>query len=409
VNNQEHILQCSFCGKTKKQVNKLLSGQDDVYICDLCVELSHDILTREDKQKTLEQRRKRLRDIYATPTPREIHDYLNQYIVGQERAKKSISVAVYNHCKRIFNATRVPVQKSNVLLLGPTGVGKTLFAQTLARFLDVPFVITDATTITESGYAGEDAEVLIHKLFQNSDYDVVKTEIGIIYVDEIDKKAKRNDLVSLSRDVSGEGVQQSLLKLMEGTTLKVPNKKGANPEDVDIDTTNILFIVGGAFVGIENVVMQRLGKSKIGFKESGGKVEQNWEDNLETQDLVKYGLIPEFLGRLPSVNILHELNKEDLKKVLTEPKNSLLQQYQALFELDNVDLEFNIRGIDAVVDIAIEQDLGARGLRKIIDNALIDVQYELPELAAKGVKKIVVSEETIRHGRKPHMIKGSIN
>lgn len=408
MTSQEHILQCSFCGKTKKQVNKLLSGQDGVYICDLCVELSHSVLQREDKQKTLEQRRKRLREIYATPTPREIHDYLNQYIVGQERAKKSISVAVYNHCKRIFNVTRVPVQKSNVLLLGPTGVGKTLFAQTLASFLDVPFVITDATTITESGYAGDDAEVLIHKLFQNSDYDVVKTEIGIVYVDEIDKKAKRNDLVSLSRDVSGEGVQQSLLKLMEGTSLKVPNKPGASPETVEIDTSNILFIVGGAFVGIENVVMQRLGKSKIGFKDDN-RSELNWEDNLETQDLVKYGLIPEFLGRLPSVNVLHELNKDDLTKVLTEPKNSLIKQYQALFELDNVDLEFNIRGIDAIVDIAIEQELGARGLRKIIDNALIDVQYELPELAAKGVKKIIVSEETIKHGRKPHMIKGSIN
>jgi ATP-dependent Clp protease ATP-binding subunit ClpX len=386
-----------------------MSGHDDVYICNVCVDLSHHILHRDDKQTARTQNKEQLRNLYSTPTPRETHNYLNQYIIAQERAKKSISVAVYNHCKRIFNTTRVPVQKSNVLLLGPTGVGKTLFAQTLSQFLDVPFVITDATTITESGYAGDDAEVLIHNLFQNSDYDVIKTEIGIIYVDEIDKKAKRNDLVSLSRDVSGEGVQQSLLKLMEGTVLKIPNKPGSNPATVDIDTSNILFIVGGAFVGIENVVMQRLGRSKIGFKDTNGKPDLVWEDNLETQDLVQYGLIPEFLGRLPSVNILHELNKDDLIKVLTEPKNNLIAQYQALFELDNIDLEFNTRGIDAIVTIAIEQELGARGLRKIIDNALIDVQYELPELAAAGIKKIMVSEETIKYGRKPHMIKGSIN
>ena len=402
-------LYCGFCGKTKKQVEKLLSGIDDVYICDSCVNLSHNILQKEDKNKKLEHRRKQLQKLYRTPAPREIHHYLNEHIIGQEAVKKGVSVAVYNHCKRIFNELLIPVQKSNVLLLGPTGVGKTLIAQTLADFLGVPMVITDATTITESGYAGDDANVLIEKLFQNSDYDIVKTEIGIIYVDEIDKKAKRNDMVSLSRDVSGEGVQQSLLKLMEGTVVKVPNKPQANPETVDIDTSNILFIVGGAFVGLEQQVKQRLGQSKIGFKEDVSNKLDNWEDYLETDDLVKYGLIPEFLGRLPSINILHELSHDDLRRVLTEPKHSITKQFQALFALDKIELEFNIRAIDAIVDVAIEQNLGARGLRKIIENALIDVQYELPELAEKGVKKIIIDKETIKDKKRPHMIKGSIS
>lgn len=307
-----------------------------------------------------------------------------------------------------MNDLEVKVQKSNLLLLGPTGVGKTLIAQTLAELLDVPFVITDATTLTESGYAGDDTETLIHHLFKESDYDVDKAEIGIIYVDEIDKKAKRNDLVSLSRDVSGEGVQQSLLKLMEGTTISVPNKPGKNPETVDIDTTNILFIVSGAFVGLDDLVLQRLGKSKIGFNEKYKEVENYWQNELQSSDLIQYGLIPEFLGRLPSINILNDLDKEDLIKVMTQPKNSLVKQYQALFLLDNIQLEFNIRALDAVAEIAIQQNLGARGLRKILDNALIDIQYMLPEMRDKGVRKIVVTYETIVHGKEPQIIKGSI-
>jgi ATP-dependent Clp protease ATP-binding subunit ClpX len=407
INNNN--LYCGFCGKTKNQVEKLLSGIDDVYICDNCVDLSYTILQKEDKNKKLENRRKQLQKIYRTPTPREIHLYLNEHIIGQETVKKGVSVAVYNHCKRIFNELLIPVQKSNVLLLGPTGVGKTLIAQTLSEFLGVPMVITDATTITESGYAGDDANVLIEKLFQNSGYDVVKTEIGIIYVDEIDKKAKRNDMVSLSRDVSGEGVQQSLLKLMEGTTVKVPNKPQTNPDQVEIDTSNILFIVGGAFVGLEQQVKQRLGQSKIGFKEDISQDLDEWEYHLETDDLVKYGLIPEFLGRLPSINILHELSHDDLRRVLTEPKHSIIKQFQALFALDKIELEFNIRAIDEIVKTAINQNLGARGLRKIIENALIDIQYELPELAEKGVKKIIIDKETIKDKKRPHMIKGSIS
>ena len=404
------VLKCAFCHKTQKQVSKLLAGIDEeVYICNKCVYLSHSILDKEDKNYTLKDKKRKLRDIFETIPPKQIHEYLNEHVIGQEKVKKGISVAIYNHCKRIFNDTEVAVQKSNVLLLGPTGVGKTLIAQTLAHSMDVPFVITDATTITESGYAGDDAEVLIHKLFQNSNYEVARTEIGIIYVDEIDKKAKRNDMVSLSRDVSGEGVQQSLLKLMEGTIISVPNKDGRNPEKIDINTENILFIVGGAFIGIDKVVAQRLGKSKIGFTGKLANKDYNWEEQLESSDLVQYGLIPEFLGRLPSVNVLHELSKDDLVRVLTEPKNSIVKQYQALFQLDNVGLEFKPSALKAIAETAIKQELGARGLRKIIDNALIDTQYELPDLVKQGVQKIIISEETITRGTTPHMIKGSIS
>ena len=278
-------------------------------------------------------------------------------------------------------------------------------ACTLAEYLNVPFVVTDATTLTESGYAGDDTEVLIHKLFQNSDYDIERTQMGIIYVDEIDKKAKRNDMMSLSRDVSGEGVQQSLLKLMEGTMVSVPNKPQHNPEKVDIDTSNILFIVGGAFVGLQDVVTQRLGKTKIGFNGNEQKKIENWENNLETRDLVKYGLIPEFIGRLPSVNILEELTKEDLIKILTEPENSIVNQIQELFLLDKIEIEFKIKALEEVANIAIEQQLGARGLRKILDNALLDIQYELPELAEKGVKRIIVTDQVITLGHGPIMIK----
>lgn len=401
---------CSFCHKTQKEVSKLLAGIDeDIYICNKCVYLSHDVLEKEDKAKTVSDRKRKLREIFEAIPPKQIHAYLNDHVIGQEKVKKGVSVAVYNHCKRIFNDTKVNVQKSNVLLLGPTGVGKTLIAQTLAEQMDVPFVITDATTITESGYAGDDAEMLIDKLFQNSNYDVARTEIGIIYVDEIDKKAKRNDMVSLSRDVSGEGVQQSLLKLMEGTTIKVQNKPNVNPEKVEIDTSNILFIVGGAFVGLEKVVRQRVGKTKIGFNSAGIDVDEDWDEYLETADLVQYGLIPEFLGRLPSVNVLHELDKNDLVRILTEPKNSIVKQYQALFELDDVELEFTQVALQEIADIAINQNLGARGLRKIIDQALIDIQYDLPDLSDRGVKKIIITDGTITRGDKPQMIKGSIS
>jgi len=392
---------CNFCGKSKTQVSKLLTGEtSNVHICDECVRLSYNVLTEQDKAS-----KKKIN--FSDLSPKWIHEKLNEYVIGQEQVKKSISVAVYNHYKRLGNHTSVKLQKSNVLLLGPTGVGKTLIAQTLAETLKVPFVITDATTITESGYAGDDTEVLVHKLFQNSDYDIEATEMGIIYVDEIDKKAKRNDLVSLSRDVSGEGVQQSLLKLMEGTVVSVPNKPQHNPERVDIDTSNIMFIVGGAFVGIDDVVMQRMGKTKIGFQ-TGMKNKYEWENYLETRDLVQYGLIPEFVGRLPTVGILRELSQDDLVRVMTEPKNSLVEQYKVLFSLDKVDLEFTMESIKKVAEVAIDQGLGARGLRKILDDSLMETQYQLPDMVKRGYKRVTVTPEVISKMRKPHMQKGNI-
>jgi ATP-dependent Clp protease ATP-binding subunit ClpX len=305
-----------------------------------------------------------------------------------------------------MNTTQVNLQKNNVLIAGPTGTGKTLIASTLASYLDVPFVVTDATTMTESGYAGDDTEVLLDKLLQAADYDVEKAQLGIIYVDEIDKKAKRNDMVSLSRDVSGEGVQQSLLKLMEGVTVKVPNKPGDAPEKVDVDTTNILFIVGGAFIGLEELVKQRIGQSKIGFNDDKQEQLDNWELHLQTRDLVQYGLIPEFVGRLPSVNVLHQLTKEELVKILTEPQDSIIDQIKVLFSLDKIEIEFNIKALEDIANIAIEQDLGARGLRKILDSALVEIQYQLPQLRESGVKKIIITDETITNGHPPLMIKG---
>lgn len=387
---------CNFCSKDNTQVKKLLAGNNGTHICNECVNLCYNIVIEDEKKP-----KNYFKDI---PSPRKIHEHLDKHVISQDSAKKTLSVAIYNHYKRL-KSNNSKIQKSNVLIAGPTGTGKTLMACTLAEYLNVPFVVTDATTLTESGYAGDDTEVLIHKLFQNSDYDIERTQMGIIYVDEIDKKAKRNDMMSLSRDVSGEGVQQSLLKLMEGTMVSVPNKPQHNPEKVDIDTSNILFIVGGAFVGLQDVVTQRLGKTKIGFNGNEQKKIDNWENNLETRDLVKYGLIPEFIGRLPSVNILDELTKEDLIKILTEPENSIVKQIQELFLLDKIEIEFKIKALEEVANIAIEQQLGARGLRKILDNALLDIQYELPELAAKGVKRIIVTDQVITLGHGPIMIK----
>jgi ATP-dependent Clp protease ATP-binding subunit ClpX len=394
---------CNFCGKNKHQTKKLLAGNDGTHICDGCVDLCHDILIKE-KAKASAQPESVTR--LKLPTPLELHEHLNRFVIGQNTAKKTLSVAVYNHYKRIMNTTQVNLQKNNVLIAGPTGTGKTLIASTLASYLDVPFVVTDATTITESGYAGDDTEVLLDKLFQAAEYDVEKAQLGIIYVDEIDKKAKRNDMVSLSRDVSGEGVQQSLLKLMEGTVVTVPNKPQANPEKVDIDTTNILFIVGGAFIGLEDLVKQRIGQSKIGFNDNKQEQLDNWEMHLQTRDLVQYGLIPEFVGRLPSVNVLHELTKEELVKILTEPQDSIIDQIKVLFSLDKIEIEFNIKALEEIASIAIEQDLGARGLRKILDSALVETQYQLPQLRESGVKKIIITDETIVNGHPPLMIKG---
>jgi ATP-dependent Clp protease ATP-binding subunit ClpX len=342
-------------------------------------------------------------------SPKQIVAYLDEHIIGQETAKKSASVAVYNHFKRLFRQPKVPVQKSNMLFIGPTGVGKTLIAQNLAELLDVPFVITDATTITESGYAGDDAEVLISKLYQAANYDLERAQVGIIYIDEIDKKAKRNDYVSLSRDVSGEGVQQSLLKLMEGCVVNTASKRGSKQQQVAFDTKDVLFIVGGAFVGLDTSIMERVGKNRIGFGDQKITTSIGWEQHLETQDLIQYGLIPEFIGRLPSVNILHELSKEDLVKVLLEPKHSIVKQYQAMFELDDVELEFNKESISAIADKAIDQNIGARGLRRILEEMLLEIQFELPDMAKTGVKKIVITKDTINNGSNPEYVRGDVS
>ena len=393
---------CNFCNKDATQVKKLLAGENDTHICSDCVELCYGIV----KEKKVEAIHKNYGKKYEVPTPREIHNDLDKHVISQDYAKKTLSVAIYNHYKRISTTTKTKLQKSNVLLCGPTGTGKTLLAQTLADFLGVPMVVTDATVITESGYAGDDAEVLIHKLFQAANYNQERTEHGIIYVDEIDKKAKRNDYVSLSRDVSGEGVQQSLLKLMEGTIVPVPNKPQHNPEKVDIDTSNILFVVGGAFVGLQDVVVNRLGKAKIGFNDGLDTDVEQWEKHLQTRDLVKYGLIPEFVGRLPSVNVLRPLNKNDLVRILTEPVGSIIDQIKELFLLDKIQIEFTITALEQIAKTAIDEELGARGLRKILDQALLETQYQLPELYEKGVRKIIINEQVISRNAQPQFIKG---
>jgi len=393
---------CNFCNKDTTQVKKLLAGENGTHICSDCVVLCYDIVKDSTTNAIQKDRNKKLEVL----TPRQIHDDLDKHVISQDRAKKTLSVAIYNHYKRISSNTKTKLQKSNVLLAGPTGTGKTLMAQTLADFLGVPMVVTDATVLTESGYAGDDAEVLIHKLFQAADHKKERAERGIIYVDEIDKKAKRNDYVSLSRDVSGEGVQQSLLKLMEGTIVPVPNKPQHNPEKVDIDTRNILFVVGGAFVGLQDVVVNRLGKAKIGFNDDLDADVEQWEKHLQTRDLVKYGLIPEFVGRLPSVNVLSPLNKNDLVRILTEPVDSIIDQIKELFLLDKIQIEFTITALEEIAEIAIEEELGARGLRKILDQALLETQYQLPELYKKGVRKIIINEQVISRNAKPQYIKG---
>ncbi|MBR5900380.1 MAG: ATP-dependent Clp protease ATP-binding subunit ClpX [Clostridia bacterium] len=406
MKNNENELYCSFCGKTKELVNKLIAGPSGLYICDECIEICGDLLNEPSGEEESE---------IKLLKPAEIKELLDKYIVGQDEAKRVLSVAVYNHYKRINATTKkdeVEIDKSNILLLGPTGSGKTLLAKTLAKILDVPFAVADATTLTEAGYVGEDVENILLKLIQNADYDIAKAERGIVYIDEIDKIARKSENVSITRDVSGEGVQQALLKIIESTVASVPpqgGRKHPQQECLRIDTTNILFICGGAFVGLDQIITKRKENASLGF---GGTVKQDKSQNIDfirdvqPQDLIKYGLIPEFVGRVPITVGLHPLDENALVNILTQPQNALVKQYVRLIGLDNVTLEITDDAVHAVAKKAIELKTGARGLRTILENLMIDTMYDLP--SQTDIERVVVDEGVVVNGEKPKIFKKNI-